>query len=131
MFLVIEKTFLGKLLQRVPALGHIYSLIIVGFGWMIFFHSDLSEIADAAKQMIGIGTAFANANIGYTLLRLLPFIAVCVLACTPLPKKVFYKLCDRFSFVSAISPVAVALLFTVCIAYMVDNSFSPFLYYIF
>jgi alginate O-acetyltransferase complex protein AlgI len=130
-FLVIEKTFLGKLLQRVPALGHIYSLIIVGFGWMIFFHSDLSEIADAAKQMIGIGTAFANANIGYTLLRLLPFIAVCVLACTPLPKKVFYKLCDRFSFVSAISPVAVALLFTVCIAYMVDNSFSPFLYYIF
>ena len=128
-FLVIEKTFLGKLLQRVPALGHIYSLIIVGFGWMIFFHSDLSEIADAAKQMIGIGTAFANANIGYTLLRLLPFIAVCVLACTPLPKKVFYKLCDRFSFVSAISPVAV--LFTVCIAYMVDNSFSPFLYYIF
>ena len=130
-FLVIEKSFLGKVLQKTPALGHIYSLIIVGFGWIIFFHSDLSAIADTAKQLVGINTAFASANIGYTLLKLLPFIVICALACTPLPKKAFCKLQEKCSFVSAITPIAVALLFTVCIAYMVDNSFSPFLYYIF
>ncbi len=130
-FLVIEKSFLGKVLQKTPALGHIYSLIIVGFGWIIFFHSDLSAIADTAKQLVGINTAFASANIGYTLLKLLPFIVICALACTPLPKKLFCRLQEKFSFVSAITPIAIALLFTVCIAYMVDNSFSPFLYYIF
>ncbi|MBR5285618.1 MAG: MBOAT family protein [Clostridia bacterium] len=130
-FLVIEKAFLGRLLKKIPALGHIYTLIIVGFGWIIFFHSDLSAIADTAKQLIGINTDFASANIGNTLLRLLPFIAVCALACTPIPKRIFEKLQERLSPVLAIKPIAVALLFAVCIAYMVDNSFSPFLYYIF
>jgi hypothetical protein len=63
--------------------------------------------------------------------RTLTLSVICALACTPLPKKAFCKLREKCSFVSVITPIAVALLFTVCIAYMVDNSFSPFLYYIF
>ncbi len=130
-FLVIEKAFLGKLLKKLPPLGYIYSLIIVGFGWMIFFHSDLGELWASAKQLVGINTQFSSASIGYTLLKLIPFIVICVLACTPLPKKAYNALTLKFPKLTAITPIGIALLFTVCIAYMVDNSFSPFLYYIF
>ncbi|MBO5785825.1 MAG: MBOAT family protein [Clostridia bacterium] len=130
-FLVIEKAFLGKLLKKLPPLAHIYSLIIVGFGWMIFFHSDLSLIAQYAKQLVGIGTAFAASGTGYKLLSLLPFIAVCALACTPYPKQTFERLCTRFPKLNAAKPLLLWGLFLVCVAYMVDNSFSPFLYYIF
>ena len=130
-FLVIEKAFLGKFLQKLPIIAHLYTLIIVGFGWIIFFHPDLSSILSTAKQLIGIGTDFASDTVGYMLLSLLPFIVVCALACTPIPKNAFCKLRNKFPAVSTISPIAIALLFVVCIAYMVDNSFSPFLYYIF
>lgn len=130
-FLVIEKAFLGKMLKKLPPLAHIYSLIIVGFGWMIFFHSDLSLIAQYAKQLVGIGTAFAASGTGYKLLSLLPFIAVCALACTPYPKQTFERLCTRFPKLNAAKPFLLWGLFLVCVAYMVDNSFSPFLYYIF
>jgi alginate O-acetyltransferase complex protein AlgI len=122
---------LGKLLKKLPPLAHIYSLIIVGFGWMIFFHSDLSLIAQYAKQLVGIGTAFAASGTGYKLLSLLPFIAVCALACTPYPKQMFERLCTRFPKLNAAKPLLLWGLFLVCVAYMVDNSFSPFLYYIF
>ena len=130
-FLVIEKAFLGKALQKIPALGHVYSLIIVGFGWMIFFHSDLSDIANTAKQLVGINTAFASTSAGNVCLSLLPFILICAIGSTPLPKMAWKKLSDRFRIFTAITPIASALLFLVCIAYMVDSSFSPFIYYIF
>ena len=130
-FLVIEKAFLGKLLKKLPPLGHIYSLVIVGFGWMIFFHSDLSVIAESAKQLVGIGTPLVANGTLYTLLRLLPFIAVCALGCTPLPKRLFEKLFARFPKLYAAKPILLCALFLLCVAYMVDNTFSPFLYYIF
>ncbi len=130
-FLVIEKAFLGKVLQKVPPIAHVYSLLIIGFGWTIFFHNDLSVIAESAKQMFGINTVFANASVTNELLRLLPFIAVCAVGCTPLPKMLYQKAKERFRAVGAVTPIFTVLLFIVCVAYMVDNSFSPFLYYIF
>lgn len=130
-FLVIEKAFLGKILAKVPVLGHIYSLIIVGFGWMIFFHSDIGAIADSAKQLFGIGTAFASEQMLHTALRALPFLVICGIACTPYPKKLWEHLAGKYPKFSSVTPIASAVLFLICVAYMVDSSFSPFLYYIF
>ncbi len=130
-FLVIEKAFLGKLLSKVPPISHIYSLIIIGFGWTIFFHTDLSVIWSSLQHMVGIDAEFINSGVLYKLLSLLPFIAVCALGCTPLPKTLFEKSEKRVPAIKAVVPFGSAILFIVCVSYMVDNSFSPFLYYIF
>lgn len=130
-FLVIEKAFLRKALEKIPVLAHIYSLVIIGFGWIIFFHSDLSVIAESAKNLIGIGTSFINTSMLYTLLRALPFMIICAIGCTPLPKHLAEKLSSRFGVLKAISPLLIMVLLLVSIAYMVDDTFSPFLYYIF
>ena len=130
-FLVIEKAFLGKLLQKIPPVAHVYSLLIIGFGWMIFFHNDLSMLLESAKAMVGVGAAFADAWVLRELLRNLPFLLLCGLACTPLPKRLYEKAKEKFKAVEALAPVCTMALFLLCIAYMVDNSFSPFLYYIF
>ena len=130
-FLVIEKAFLGKFLKKVPPIAHIYSLLIVGFGWMIFFHTDLTEIFSYAKNLVGIGVGFSSAAVLQDVLRLLPFIIICALGCTPLPKMLCEKALDRFPKLTAIKPVFATVIFLICVAYMVDNSFSPFLYYIF
>ena len=132
-FLVIEKAFLGKLLSKAPIIARIYSLLIIGFGWIIFFYSDLSVIVATAKQLVGINTSLIGNDIGtiYTALRLLPFLIICGFACTPLPKKILSRCTERFPKMQLVSVIATALLFVICIAYMVDNSFSPFLYYIF
>ena len=130
-FLVIEKAFLRKVLEKIPFVSHVYTLLVIGFGWIIFFYTDLSQIGEIFKHLIGIEAAFVGSAIGYEVLRLLPFIIICAIGCTPLPKMIYAKLCARFKAFNQVSPFFMLVLFIICIAYMVDNTFSPFLYYIF
>ncbi len=130
-FLVIEKSFLLRLLEKAKPLAHIYTLLVVGFGWMIFFHNDLTLIADSAKHLFGIGVEFSSVSSVQTFLRLIPFLLVCFIATTPLPKRLFEKLFAKYPKMTAAKPAFIIVLFLVCVAYMVDNTFSPFLYYIF
>ena len=130
-FLVIEKAFFGKLLSKSPLFGHVYSLLIIGFGWMIFFNTDISNIIDIARHLVGYKTVFFDSGSIHFLLKTLPFIAVCVFGCTPYPKMILNRAKERFAAVGNLIPIFTFLAFVLCVAYMVDSSFSPFLYYIF
>ena len=130
-FLVLEKAFLRKWLEKCKPAAHLYSLLVIAFGWTIFFHSDLSVIASSAMQMIGIGATWGNESVLYTLLHWLPFLVICGFACTPYPKKITEWLKNKFSAVEAISPFVLAILLLLSVAFMVNDTFSPFLYYIF
>ena len=130
-FLVIEKTFLLKFLERHRIISHIYTLLLVGFGWTIFFHTDLAMIGQSALQMFGVNASFANGSVVYTLVRWLPLLVICGFACTPYPGKWTKKAKERYPLVEALAPFATVLLLAVSVAYMVNNTFSPFLYYIF
>jgi len=130
-FLIAEKAFLLKGLEKRPWVGRLYALLVIGFGWMIFFHNDLGLIWQSAKHLFGFGAAFADASVAYELLRVLPFAAVCAMGCTPLPRKLISRIKERRPSMEYVFAVATMLLFLICVAYMVNNSFSPFLYFIF
>ena len=84
------------------------------------------------KAMFGIGvSSFATETVIYDFLRYLPLLLICAVAATPLPRRLFEYLRGRFSAVRFASPVLMAASFFVAVAYMVDSTFSPFLYYIF
>ena len=54
--LVIEKLWLLKPLQRIPALGHIYSLLAVYVGWGIFYFDDFGAMQTFFKSFFhGVG----------------------------------------------------------------------------
>ena len=97
----------------------------------IFFHNDIGMIADSAMYMFGIGAAWGNTGVLYALLRWMPFLILGVVACTPYPKRWIQSLRERYSAAEAASPFVLALLLLLSVAYMVNDTFSPFLYYIF
>lgn len=131
--LVIEKAFLLKALEKVPGfVCHIYSLFFVLFGWLLFVSNDITTGGGLTYfgNMFGIGTAgFANAGVVFDLVRNLVFIALCSLAATPLPKKIYYYLYQKAPIYRIIFAAGTILLTQICIAYMVSSDFSPFLYY--
>lgn len=131
--LVIEKAFLLKALEKVPGfVCHIYSLFFVLFGWLLFVSNDITTGGGLTYfgNMFGIGTAgFANAGVVFDLVRNLVFIALCSLAATPLPKKIYYYLYQKAPVYRIIFAAGTILLTQICIAYMVSSDFSPFLYY--
>ena len=131
--LIIEKLFVGRLLSKLPAaVGHIYTMFLVCISWLIFYFTDISEGLVCLKAMFGIGvSSFATETVIYDFLRYLPLLLICAVAATPLPRRLFEYLRGRFSAVRFASPVLMAASFFVAVAYMVDSTFSPFLYYIF
>ncbi|MBQ8551967.1 MAG: MBOAT family protein [Clostridia bacterium] len=129
--LMIEKLFLLKLLERAPVVvSRIYTLFFVLFGWLLFVFEDLSAGMVYLGSMFGVGVVgFANGLDVYNLVRNLVFFAILVLASTPLPKKLYYRLTEKYAAARGIAAVGSIAATLVCIAYLVDSSYNPFLYF--
>ena len=129
--LMIEKTFLLEKLKKAPAVvSHIYTMFFVVIGWLLFVFEDLSTGVVWLGNMFGVGVSgVANGSDVYNLLRNLIFFAILVVACTPLPKKLWKKFTDSSTAVKTISAVGCTLMLLLCMAYLVDSTFNPFLYF--
>lgn len=128
--LVIEKTFLLRLLERAPKFPrHIYTMAAVIFGWLLFVIEDVSSIGAYLSRMFGGTGVFATQITVYELVRNLVFLAILILASTPAPKKLWYKLYSKGTPWRIVQSVVCAIAFVLCIAYLVDSSYNPFLYF--
>ena len=128
--LAIEKAFLGKLIAKLPSFfSHIYTLLCVVLGWLLFASEDISLGFEYMKTMIGLGGGLASKLDLYELCRHLVFIAIAVVGATPIPKKLFIKFYKRSKAASVLSTVGSVLILLLCTAYLVDSSFNPFLYW--
>ncbi len=131
--LIIEKAFLLKRLERAPAfLRHAYALLFILIGWLIFAYEDMSLGLSVLRGMFGIGTsAFVTDGVAYDILRFVPLLLICVVGSTPLPKRLYRQTFERGPAMRAVWTAAGAGALLLCVAYMVDSTFSPFLYFIF
>ncbi|HBL83932.1 MAG: transcriptional regulator [Clostridiales bacterium GWF2_38_85] len=131
--LIIEKIFLLKFLEKIPKVfAHIYALFFIVMGWWIFYFRDLNKGVDFLKMMFGFSNStFITGGILYDIIRFLPLVIIAIIGSTPFPKKQFKMLTEKYSVARYVVPVGVAVVLFVCTAYMVNSTFSPFLYYIF
>ncbi len=135
LLLIAEKAFLKKLLERLPsAASHIYALVFIALGWVIFA-SDGSvagaEGASLALRLIGVGASgFFGENLVYELLRNLPFILLLCIGSTPLPRSLYLKIKRRMPRAHAFIEIfLVFALFLLCVAYIASSEYNPFLYF--
>ena len=131
LLLIAEKLFLGKALDRLPRFaGHIYALLAVVVGWVIFNSPDFSTAFAwlAAMFTPTAGGAGAGAHALFLLGEYKAELAVSVLLCVPAAK----ALSDRFGNRPAymlLRDVLTCALFMLCIACVVSSSFNPFIYF--
>ena len=129
--LMIEKLFLLNLLKKAPAfISHIYTLFLVVFGWLLFVFEDLSAGSVYLGNMFGVGTAELVSKLDvYNAIRILPFAVILATAATPIPKKLYTLLSEKHSLFRILFSVLGIGITLVCIAYLVDSSYNPFLYF--
>ena len=138
--LIIEKLWLLRLLDRLPkAAGHIYSLILIVLGWVIFAIEDLGQVGTYMTMMFGASGTFTDDAFFYFLQTRGWFFLFCAVGCTPLPaaaaKWVVSKLESSGSLLT--SEVVLGLLETavllgimvLSVAFLVSGSYNPFLYF--
>jgi len=131
--LVLEKFFLLKKLERAPALGHIYVVLLVIFGFVIFDAAGMGEAIGCIGGMFGAGgiPLYGKESLYYLDSYALTLI-IAVIGASPVLKNLLDTLRGRKAsgrVLSLLEPVVLAGLFLLCTAYLVDGSFNPFLYF--
>jgi len=133
--LILEKYIWGKYLQKMPSvIQHLYTLFIVVVGFEFFVFEDFGKLAVYLGKMFGIGAPLADGSLVYLLLGFgVILAAACVLA-TPAASKLRARIdaSDNprlIAWSSAALSAGYILLFIICVAAMVNNSYSPFLYF--
>ena len=137
-FLAIEKLFLGKFLEKLPAVvGHAYALFIIVVGWVFFYFDDVSRLGQMLKLMFGFsGQAGVLPTDTVLLKNHLVFFLVAIIACIPVSKLV-KALLIRFSRKGPVQESlagAAGILYDVALLFfstaaLVGASYNPFLYF--
>ena len=137
-FLAIEKLFLGKFLEKLPAVvGHAYALFIIVVGWVFFYFDDVSRLGQMLKLMFGFsGQAGVLPTDTVLLKNHLVFFLVAIIACIPVSKLV-KALLIRFSRKGSVQESlagAAGILYDVALLFfstaaLVGASYNPFLYF--
>lgn len=132
--LIIEKLFLGQILEKTPVIiRRIYVLFILLISFVIFNASSLNEAFLHIKGLFGFQEKiFSNAYSIYMLKSYLIVFIISFIAATPVLKNLLVKLKERECFkkwINFLEPIVLMGLLILVTAYLVDNSYNPFLYF--
>lgn len=131
-FVMIEKLFLLRLLERFPAwIRHVYTLLIVILGWVLFEMEHLASAWRFIGVMFGVyGNGFADRQASYDLSANAVLLAVLAFCATPLPGKVLSYVKNRWKIAGAVAvPLLYVLFMFLSTAYLVNETYNPFLYF--
>ena len=125
--LMIEKWV--PALKKLPsAVKHFYVLFLVLISFVIFNHADYSAIT-VLGEMFGLkGLSALNADTVYYLRSFAPLFIAAFIGATPVVKNLATKV-GQTKIGAVLEILLMAALLIVCTAYLVDGSFSPFLYF--
>ena len=126
--LMMEKALPG--LQRLPGvLRHGYVLLAVILSFVLFNADTLAQAGNDFSALFGLaGLPLFTAETGYYLRSYAPALVIACIGATPLVKQAAQKIGENRAF-QMLEPVLWLGLLLVCTAYLVDGSFSPFLYF--
>ena len=131
--LTAEKLFLLRGLQKLRVLNHVYVLLFVPLGFVLFDASGVQDAVQSIRAMFGGGgLPLVSAESLYELRSCAVLLLLAVLGATPLAKNL-YTAAQRGrigkAVLAVLEPVGLTALLAVCTAFLVDGSFNPFLYF--
>lgn len=129
--LLLEKLFMLKALDKAPKLlRHIYSLLLIVIGWVIFACDDITVLLPYLGSMFGANGALGGMDL-YWLTTKAVLLIVCAIASTELPKKLMASctgsLGEKPAF--AVKAVPALLLLGLSMVFLIGDSYNPFLYF--
>ena len=133
LLLTAEKLGLKKALDNHGALGHVYVLLAVLLGFVLFNADSLGQAAQDIAGMFAFGKLpLFSAEAVYYLRSYGVVLILAVIGATPLPKRVIAALSENRKLTrswNVLEPLLLTGLLLVVTAYLVDGSFNPFLYF--
>ena len=138
LFIYIENTFLLEKFSHLPRfVSHLYAMVVVYFGWVLFRCESLGNLGAILKGMFGLNhNGFIDLSTSVLFQNNLYLLIFCIIASTPLLKNIgtYIKRLDlvhyripylTYAYEIVIPPVLLIL----SLLALVGNSYNPFLYF--
>ena len=130
--LFIEKIIFKNILNKLPSfLCHIYTLILVLIGWVIFDMNTLSSAMEYISVMFGLSNNLVVDKLSlFILSNNIVILLIGIICSTTLLPNVFKKLRSSLKKSNIFIIISMYLIiFILSISYLVGESFNPFLYF--
>jgi alginate O-acetyltransferase complex protein AlgI len=133
-FIALEKAFLLKALEKIPAIfSHIYALLIIIPGWVIFYFTDTSMLIAYVKKLFSFsGGPEGYSDVMNTITTHLFWLILAIILCMPVYHKLkafIEKKANRITFYDTATVGFNVLLLFLCVAQLVGKSYNPFIYF--
>ncbi len=128
--LVLEKVFLGKILEKLPKfLSRIYVLLTVMISFIIFSGENASQVLENLKGLIGYNNIpLISVESVYYFKSYFVILLVGIIGSTPIMKNIFSsKKLEKLS--NILEPVFLLVVLILSTSYIINGSFNPFLYF--
>ncbi len=131
--LMFEKLIGLKFLKKTKVISHVYTMLFVILGFVIFDAASLSDAFSYIGSMFGAGGyPLVSEEALYALRSYAVVFIIGIIGATPLAKNLIAKVRTASGAqlaLNIVEPVVLVVLLAVCTAYMVDGAFNPFLYF--
>ncbi len=136
-FLLIERFFIGGFMKKHPVVGHIYALLVVYFGWVLFKFENPAELLYVLGALFGFTDAgLVGLDVQTIFMQNVFLLAFCIVASTDLGKRIRRGLSHRakksrsmlalYTVTEALTPPILLLLSVIALA---GASYNPFIYF--
>ena len=128
--LIIEKFVLKEYLEKIPSFfRRLYTLSLILISWVIFAFDSFSDGFEYIKVLFNSnGGGLYNGNSLYLLYTNIILFIILVLGSTNIPKRLWEKVNLKFKGL-IIENIYLLFILILSIAYLVDQSYNPFLYF--
>ena len=133
--LILEKMVYGNHLRKLPSIvQHLYGVFFIWLGWTLFAFEEEHQIVIFLKHMFGIGTvSWSTTDDWYALSSYGILFLLLIIGSTSIPKKlwtwVHTKIGEDNGILYMIELLFLLVVFFVSVAYLVEATYNPFLYF--
>ncbi len=122
LLLSVEKLFLLEWLKKHPAIARVYTLLTIAVGWSIFYITNLPALGGFITRLFIFTEGI---SVGYYLKNYFLSIFVGIICSTSITMKFWEKYKDN----NFVMLPLLTVIFIVSVAYLVDSTYNPFIYF--
>lgn len=123
--LILEKYAFHRIRKKLPIIVNwLITIVLIMIGWVFFASSSIQEAIQYLGQMFSLHHISDMTAIWYLKTYFIYFV-VGIIGCTPLIKKIN----DTYIKSPPVKIIVLAIVLGICVAYMVTDTYSSFLYF--
>ena len=127
--LMMEKLFFKKYLDKLKGVNYIITMLIVLVGWVFFNSSSVDQIIYMIRNLFGFNGSFSLILLNNQgILYLLPYMLIAIIGMGPWINQLFIKIRNN-TIGFTIYDIYLVVILVVCLIFLINDSYNPFIYF--